>query len=212
MLIKAFQFPCGKCVCSPGWAGPGFLCGQDADADGWSDDELECDEDDNPRCKLDNCIGHPNSGQDDLDGDELGDECDDDVDGDGILNEKDNCPDVKNPTQVDKDKDGFGDACDNCISISNKDQDNSDDDEMGDLCDKDMDDDGIENGKDNCPQSTRALYHDSQYSTVTNMRPLYIFFWVAVLNIKLGEIIIPAGSLCGGIIKEIKYNIKYDYN
>ena len=29
----------------------------------------------------------------------VGDECDDDIDGDGILNEKDNCPLVSNPTQ-----------------------------------------------------------------------------------------------------------------
>merc|ERR1712141_256124 len=32
----------------------------------------------------------------------------------------------------------------------------------------------------------RPLHHYSQTSTVTNMRPLYVFFWVAILNIKLG--------------------------
>ena len=35
---------CGQCVCDNGWAGPGYLCGPDDDADGWSDIPLNCTE------------------------------------------------------------------------------------------------------------------------------------------------------------------------
>ena len=34
--------PCGQCQCELGWAGPGTLCGEDKDADGWSDVPLNC--------------------------------------------------------------------------------------------------------------------------------------------------------------------------
>ena len=34
--------PCGQCQCKHGWAGPGILCGEDKDADGWSDVPLNC--------------------------------------------------------------------------------------------------------------------------------------------------------------------------
>lgn len=59
----------------------------------------------------DNCVNTPNKDQADIDGDGIGDVCDDDIDGDGVLNSEDNCPEVNNPNQVDTDGDGVGDAC-----------------------------------------------------------------------------------------------------
>ena len=42
---------CGHCACSPGWAGPGSLCGKDEDSDGVSDEKLGCDNT-APACRL----------------------------------------------------------------------------------------------------------------------------------------------------------------
>ena len=47
MTILNMQFPCGECICDPGWAGPGAICGPDNDADGWPDIGLNCTE---PSC------------------------------------------------------------------------------------------------------------------------------------------------------------------
>ncbi len=58
-----------------------------------------------------------------------------DRDGDGIPDDVDNCPDVKNPDQANEDKDNFGDACDNCPQIANNTQADSDGDGIGDACD-----------------------------------------------------------------------------
>ena len=60
---------------------------------------------------VDNCPSKPNTFQQDLDNDGIGDACDDDVDGDGVADATDNCPLVANPDQTDTDGDGFGDAC-----------------------------------------------------------------------------------------------------
>ena len=61
----------------------------------------------------DNCPDITNPYQEDLDGDNIGDVCDDDDDSDGILDENDNCRTVANPDQTDTDNDWIGDACDN---------------------------------------------------------------------------------------------------
>lgn len=78
------------------------ICGApqpDADGDGIPD-------------AVDNCPATANVDQADLDGDNIGDICDDDRDGDTILNGVDNCPDTANTDQNDADGDGIGDLCD----------------------------------------------------------------------------------------------------
>lgn len=83
-----------------------------------------------------------------------------DTDGDGIPDHEDNCPDVRNPNQVNQDQDRRGDACDNCPAIDNPDQADQDGDGFGDACDPcpddpdaaDPDGDGLCDFEDNCPE------------------------------------------------------------
>ncbi|KKL66923.1 hypothetical protein LCGC14_2140130, partial [marine sediment metagenome] len=75
----------------------------------------------------DNCPTVSNAGQEDADGDGIGNVCED-SDGDGIFDPVDNCPTTANANQLNTDGDGFGD-----------------------VCDSDKDGDGFPNNVDNCP-------------------------------------------------------------
>lgn len=85
-------------------------------------DDIDCDGFKNA---VDNCPIAFNPGQEDRNGNEIGDVCDAkaggnpdrkdlrcDVDGDGLLDRDDNCVLVCNRDQKDKNKNGVGDACD----------------------------------------------------------------------------------------------------
>ncbi|XP_066951046.1 cartilage oligomeric matrix protein isoform X2 [Macrobrachium rosenbergii] len=159
--IKPFGLNSYVCKCKVGWAGDGETCGPDRDLDGWPDFDLGCDD---PRCRQDNCVQTPNSGQEDSDGDKIGDACDDDADNDGIPNSPDNCPLISNPDQKDTDPSGpdkQGDACDNCPTIPNLEQEDNDKDGIGDACDPDIDNDGVPNRQDNCPKTPNPDQKDT---------------------------------------------------
>lgn len=128
--------------------GIGDVCDDDIDGDGILNDADQCprekedfdgfqDEDGCPDPDndgdgipdtADNCPNTPNPDQSDIDGDGIGDACDDDKDGDGVPNSRDNCPAHANPDQADLDGDG-----------------------VGDVCDDDIDGDRIPNDRDQCP-------------------------------------------------------------
>ena len=96
----------------------------------------------------DNCPLTPNSDQSDLDGDGIGDVCeesnDPDTDGDGVSDDNDQCPDTPQGESVDangcsssqKDTDGDGilDEIDNCPLIANSDQADWNNNGVGDVC------------------------------------------------------------------------------
>lgn len=114
--------PTDEPVCSPEREGdwPGKAVDGDADGDGVADGEDVCPNVFDPIRPIDGGV------QLDLDGDGIGDACDDDplpadLDGDGEPNETDNCPYDENGNQADADSDGKGDACDACPDEPNPD-------------------------------------------------------------------------------------------
>ncbi|MBN2804178.1 MAG: thrombospondin type 3 repeat-containing protein [Deltaproteobacteria bacterium] len=140
----------------------------DTGSDTSTDTSLAADSDLTTLAVKDNCPLHYNIDQSDIDGDNLGDACDDDIDGDLVPNESDYCPfdgsitlsdeggDQEDVTCTgDADNDGVnnfkdGAIFDNCPFIENPDQHDLDSDGLGDLCDDDIDGDGINDSKDNC--------------------------------------------------------------
>lgn len=108
----------------------------------------------------DNCPMVPNPDQADLDGDMVGDACDDDADGDGVLDVEDNCPGLANPDQLDLDGDGLGNPCDD--DADGDGLDDARERELGtDPLRADTDGDGLRDGEDNCPLAADRVGRDT---------------------------------------------------
>ena len=86
------------------------------------------------------CPNVSNPGQEDQDGDGIGDVCDDDDDDDGVPDSSDQCPNTPLGAAVgsdgcaDTDNDGVPDSEDCCPNVANPGQEDSDGDGIGDAC------------------------------------------------------------------------------
>ncbi len=138
--------------------------GEIDDIDG---DGVPCEYED--RTPWDNCPGpdasHYNPDQNDINGDGLGDACqNDDEDHDGYPDDEDNCDELFNPDQLNSDPDEWGDVCDNCDLVDNPDQADINGDDQGDVCQRrDRDDDGWPNVEDNCGYDYNWDQHDEDW-------------------------------------------------
>jgi hypothetical protein len=114
---------------------------QDTDNDGVGNNEDTDDDNDAVPDAGDNCPLNSNANQLDTDADALGNVCDADDDNDGVNDAQDAFP-LDPAESADFDGDGLGDNRDNCPSIANSNQLDTDADTLGNVCDGDDDNDG----------------------------------------------------------------------
>ncbi len=121
----------------------------DLDNDGIADCVDDDKDGDGVKNKQDNCPITPNPGQADQDKDGIGDACEDDTDGDGDPDKTDCAP--LNPKISHFAQEKCNGKDDNCNGIRDEGFPDTDGDGVADCVDTDDDNDGIADGKDNCP-------------------------------------------------------------